>query len=743
MKQGETSISRSSLCVGVNEYTSIAPLEFCVSDATAVSDALEMQEFGFDDQTLLLNDLATMQSVRAAIVNLMKGPATFKLFYFAGHGAATENDGFLVTPDGSGSTLGISLGWLRKQIMGATGTVTVILDCCRAGLATVRSGEFTTALRTSDIDKVVPDLAQSRFLLAATSSDGTAEESKELRQGIFTFHLLQGLLGEAANREGIITPLGLYDYTVSQFEESGLQLPTFKGEQVGKVILGQGFSGQPQPDGDGEPTDLLDSLDAEARDHLDEYIKQIAVPLDEWQSEGYKTASQLLRPILRWFDRTAREYPDVTSRDTFLRARAEAQSRLGQLGTISQGTVTDYGRVVDHLGAGAFGSVWRVDPGEGRPEVALKLYHPHELHVKEKRVRFQRGYKAMDLLDHPHIVKVVLYSESPVGFYMDYIDGPNLRDFGHTVDQPAEILALLIVIAETLQHAHGRNVIHRDVKPENVLVTYDEKQSRWDPYLTDFDLAWYSTATQVTREAFGAIFYAAPEQLAKPGSAEAHAKTTDIFAFGQVAYFLATGSDPVPLGAADNVRALSNRLGSWGNLEAAERFRALYESCTKLSPGDRPQDFRTISEDLFRIHRSLTERTPDQSVTTDRFVPELAFALAGLARQSVDVNVVTSRSGRTNIELTEPRMENGQVQVNITLVHGALQIPGANNERARNILNARLDRNLEQFPMARRRSGDAGTYSVKIEIWDVEMNLVGVEICRQVIGRAVDSIESL
>ena len=743
MQQIRVIPSRSLLSIGINEYASASSLEFCVSDANAISETLSMPEFGFDDWKSLLNDQATRQATQNAITTLMKGAATFKLLYFAGHGIAGDDDGFLLTPDGTETDPGISLKWLRNQIVGASGTVMVILDCCRAGLASIRNAEFNV-LRIADIDRFIPELMQSRFLLAATTSDGIAEESGELNQGIFTFHIIEGLLGEAANREGIITPLGLFDYVAGKFEELEKQVPVFKGDQKGRIILGEGFSGPFLPDPKGDPSDLLDSLDAEARDHLDGYIKQIAVPLDEWQLKGYKTASQLLRPILRWFDRTAREYPDVSLRDTFSRARAEAESRLAQLGTLSQGTVTDYGKVIDYLGAGAFGTVWRVDPGEGKPNVALKLYHPHELHVKEKRVRFHRGYKAMDLLDHPHIVKVVLYSESPVGFYMDYIDGPNLRDFGNTVDQPAEILGLLIVIAETLQHAHGRNVIHRDVKPENVLVTYDEEHSRWNPYLTDFDLAWYSTATQVTREAFGAIFYAAPEQLAKPGSSEAHAKTTDIFAFGQVAFFLATGSDPVPMGAADNVRALSNRLGSWGNLEAAEQFRTLYESCTQLNPRDRLQDFRTISEDLFRIHRSLTERTPDQIVESDRFVPELAFALAGLTQQHGESSVVTSRSGRTNIELSEPQnIEDGIAHLEITLVHGSLQIPGANNEKARNILNSRLDRVLGEFPTVRRRSGDAGTYRVLIEIGNVEMNNRGVELCRQVIGRAVDSIESL
>lgn len=738
MKVDNPISSRSLLCIGVDEYATMPSLDFCVSDANAISQTLSMPEFGFDDQSLLLNDNAEKQAAELRIAQFMKSKAGFKLLYFAGHGAAKDDDGFLVTPDGDEFKPGISLRWLRNQVVGAHGTVIVILDCCRAGLASVRDGVFS-ALRDVDIDRVVPNLTQSRLLLAATVSDGIAEESKDLRQGVFTFHVLEGLLGGAANKEGIITPLGLFDYVVSKFEESKHQVPVLKGEQVGKIVLGEGFSSEHVESG----TELLESLDIEAREHLDNYIKQIAVPLEEWQDRGYKAASQLLSPILRWFDRTAREYPDVAARNIFSRARDEATARLAQLGSLSVGTVTDYGRVADYLGAGAFGTVWRVDPSDDRPQAALKLYHPHELQVREKLTRFQRGYKAMALLDHPHIVKVVRYSESPVGFYMDYIDGPNLREFGQTLDEPGELVDLLLIIAETLQHAHGRNVIHRDVKPENVLVTFDSEKSRWEPYLTDFDLAWYSTATQVTRDAFGAIFYAAPEQLAKPESAQAHAKTTDIFAFGQVAFFLATGSDPIPLQAADNVRALSERLGSWGNLEAAEQFRTMYAACTELNPKQRLQDFRTISEILSRIRRGLMDRTPEQAITTDRFVPELAFALTGLTQQQEDSHVVTSRSGRTNIELAEPKVSEDMAHVRITLVHGALQILGTTNDKARGILNSRLDRVLTDFPSARRRSGESGTYTVLVEVENVPMTLEGVDLCRQIIGRAVDSIESL
>ena len=178
-------------------------------------------------------------------------------------------------------------------------------------------------------------------------------------------------------------------------------------------------------------------------------------------------------------------------------------------------------------------------------------------------------------------------------------------------------------------------------------------------------------------------------------------------------------------------------------LEVAEQFRALYETCTQRNPRHRLQDFRTVSDKLFRIRRGLRESDAEQSITSAKFVPELAFALAGLAQEQGDARIVTSRSGRINIELAEPRSEGGFAQVEITLVLGALQIPGTTNERARSILDSRLDRALGDFPTARRRSGDAGTYRVLVEVEDVPMTNEGVDLCRQIIGRAVDSIESL
>ena len=69
-----------------------------------------------------------------------------------------------------------------------------------------------------------------------------AVETKEAAHGIFTFHLLEGLMGQASNPRGIITPIGLFDYVAGRLGEDGFQTPMFKGEQAGSIILGAGFT---------------------------------------------------------------------------------------------------------------------------------------------------------------------------------------------------------------------------------------------------------------------------------------------------------------------------------------------------------------------------------------------------------------------------------------------------------------------------------------------------------------------
>ena len=278
------------------------------------------------------------------------------------------------------------------------------------------------------------------------------------------------MLGEAANRTGVVTPMGLPEYVAARLQEDGRQVPVWKGEQVGLVILGSGFQAlNPLTiEEAGLDPDLVEDVAREADEHMSAYLEKMAVPYDQWKTRGFLESSRLLEPVLRWFDRHVLEYPALSSHPRFREAHSEARARLSQLGTISEGILTNNGRVDTHIGAGAFGTVWKVVEGSGKT-TAYKIYHPAEIYVKEKVARFERGYRAMKQLDHPNVVKVREYTSCPIGFFMDFIDGPNLRQFAGTLTDPSDILGMLLTIGETLQHAHGRNVIHRDVKPENII----------------------------------------------------------------------------------------------------------------------------------------------------------------------------------------------------------------------------------------------------------------------------------
>lgn len=741
-------MEKQALVVGINSYETFPVLRYATHDASEVASALQMPEYGFD--TNLLHDQdATASNLKAALDTLLKSSVETKLFFFAGHGYANDKGVYLVASDDSDSPE-VSLEWIRSQVIAAKGTVILILDCCHSGAALVRSNIAAYRwLTEGDIDRSIGSLGSGKILLAACASHETAKETEDAAHGIFTFHLLEGLLGRASNPRGIISPIGLFDYIADRFGEDGIQTPVFKGEQVGSIVLGAGFT-PPAPFSldpltpleTDTPPDLIFEFERQALQHLDSYLEQTAIPYEKWKTEGFRTASQLLEPTLRWFRRTVSENPELLSSSIFSEAYSEAKARLTQLGALSEGTYTDEGRVEKRLGAGAFGTVWRVEcPGERA--LAYKIYHSTELDLKEKVARFERGYRAMQQLEHPHIVKVRKYTQCPVGFYMDFVEGPNLRDFVGTVSEPSEILELLIKIAETLQHAHGRNVIHRDVKPENIVLGYDGENKIWIPYLTDFDLAWFSAATQLTRDAFGAIFYAAPEQLTKPASHMAHAPTTDIYSFGQLCFFVATGSDPVPFGGADNTSGLRSRIGNWGVEHAANIFADLYEQCTRQDPNRRPQDFRTISDRLFEAYRLIGEADPDQGIPIERFTKELVYALAGLSDdQNITHESFSSLSGRTYITVADISEVDDKLDLTIRLEQGHLSISGATSESARRILNARLDKAMAEYSNVVRRPGLKGTYEVFLDMKQVEASLKGVDQCRMVIARAIDTIES-
>lgn len=218
------------------------------------------------------------------------------------------------------------------------------------------------------------------------------------------------------------------------------------------------------------------------------------------------------------------------------------KARLGPLLSPGDRVASGPFQIVEHIGAGGFATVWKALDEESN-EVALKILHQQWLYDQTRKDRFARGAKQMARLQHPNIVKVLsgaqLDSEFQIYYFaMEFCDGQNLHDFvlNNGLANQKAITQILISISSALAHAHSKGVVHRDIKPRNVIVCADV-----DAKLIDFDLVRAFDTTGGTRTgALGSVFYAAPECW---NSAKEATAASDIYSLGMTALFAFLGRD--------------------------------------------------------------------------------------------------------------------------------------------------------------------------------------------------------
>jgi WD40 repeat protein len=199
--------------------------------------------------------------------------------------------------------------------------------------------------------------------------------------------------------------------------------------------------------------------------------------------------------------------------------------------------------IVGVAGQGAFGMVLKAqDPALGRL-VAIKVPHARFLPSAEERSRFLREARSAASLRHPHIVAVHEISEDEGFPYIvtDYIDGATLADSMSRSRRPPRAAAKLVAqVAEALATAHACHIVHRDIKPGNILI-----DRAGDPHITDFGLARigdeHSTLT-TEGQLLGTPAYMAPEQAA--GKFDQLDGRCDVYSLGVVLYELITGELP-------------------------------------------------------------------------------------------------------------------------------------------------------------------------------------------------------
>jgi len=195
--------------------------------------------------------------------------------------------------------------------------------------------------------------------------------------------------------------------------------------------------------------------------------------------------------------------------------------------------------VVGFVAKGGMGAVYRAHQRSLDREVAIKIL-PREFGADEEfRTRFQGEAKAMARLNHPNLIAVYDFGEVDGMPYivMEFVNGKSLHEAAHGVAIDArESLRLACGICDGLAHAHEAGIIHRDVKPANILLDFKKR-----PKLGDFGLARAVGTGGKEREIFGTPEYSAPEVTNNPNAVGSRA---DVYSAGVIFYELLTGGIP-------------------------------------------------------------------------------------------------------------------------------------------------------------------------------------------------------
>ncbi len=335
-----------------------------------------------------------------------------------------------------------------------------------------------------------------------------------------------------------------------------------------------------------------------------------------------------------------------------------------ELGT----TVVGKYKIIDKLGVGGMAVVYHALDETLDRDVTFKVLKEEFISDNEFVKRFRAEAKAAAKLNHQNIVRIYDYGNDGDIYFiaMEYVDGCTLKEIiqNKAPLSNEQTISVALQIAEGLMHAHNHNVVHRDVKPQNILVTKDGKHGNIK--VTDFGIARAATSNTISAEAVGSVHYFSPEQ-ARGMHTDAR---SDIYSLGIVMFEMITGRLPF---VGDNIVEMAIKHSNDPipdiknlNSKASNSIIKIIDKCTRKLAVERYQNAEELINDL---RMALTDPSGkfvvENDIDSGKTVVATPRELEEIRNKTKDVSEIISKDelGRSDIsdddyDETEEEYEN-------------------------------------------------------------------------------------
>lgn len=288
------------------------------------------------------------------------------------------------------------------------------------------------------------------------------------------------------------------------------------------------------------------------------------------------------------------------------------------------------GKVIDNryevlslIGVGGMANVYKALDKQTGAEVAVKFLKEEFFENEELVRRFKNESKAISLLNHESIIKVLDFNITNEEKYLvvEYIEGVTLKEFIENRGKLTweETILFANIILNALEHAHNHGVVHRDLKPQNIMLTRDGQLK-----IMDFGIARLATANQrtVTDKAIGSVHYISPEQV----RGENTDNRADIYSVGIMMYEMLTGKLPFQSGTAVSValQQLSDKAQPISELvsDVPKGLEQIVMKAIEKDPDNRYPTANDMRKDLLAVKENpeimfgLNTEQPDEQTKT-------------------------------------------------------------------------------------------------------------------------------